>query len=149
MKLAKEVTFNEYMKPICLPQKGINFEVGKVCTVTGFGRIRKKGRFADTLLKTVLRIVDNSTCLRIEGNSITALSRSDAAFCAGCGQRNTSFCKGDNGGPLACQKNGKFYLAGVVKKKKMDGYNFIVKIDLIGRVQVLVSGHLENLNKWS
>lgn len=119
MKLAKEVTFNEYMKPICLPQKGINFEVGKVCTVTGFGRIRKKGPFADTLLKTVLPVVDNSTCLRIYGNFITALSRSDAAFCAGYGQGNTSFCKGDSGGPLACQKNGKFYLAGVVSMSKL------------------------------
>ena len=119
------------MKPICLPQKGINFEVGKVCTVTGFGRIRKKGRFADTLLKTVLRIVDNSTCLRIEGNSITALSRSDAAFCAGCGQRNTSFCKGDNGGPLACQKNGKFYLAGVVKKKRWMDIILLLKLILL------------------
>ena len=119
MKLTEEVTFNEYMKPICLPQKGINFEAGKVCTVTGFGRIRKKGPFADTLLKTVLPIVDNSTCLRIYDNYMKALSRSDAAFCAGYGQGNTSFCKGDSEGPLACQKNGKFYLAGVVSMSKL------------------------------
>ena len=108
MKLAEEVTFNEYMKPICLPQKDINFEVGKVCTVTGFERIRKKGSFADTLLKTVLLIMDNSTCLRIYGNSITALSRSDAAFCAGYEQGNTSFCKGIVGGHWHAKKMESF-----------------------------------------
>lgn len=109
VRLQREVSFSDNVKPICLPKGGISFKPGTNCTVTGFGNIIEGGKGSRTLKKTNLPIVDDSTCSSLYGAQ--ALNQQ---FCAGYEEGKTASCQGDSVGPLACQKDGKYYLTGVV-----------------------------------
>ncbi|XP_073241399.1 trypsin-2-like [Porites lutea] len=109
VRLQREVSFSDNVKPICLPKGGISFKTGTNCTVTGFGNIIEGGTGSRTLKKTNLPIVDDNTCSSLYGAQ--ALNQQ---FCAGYEEGKTASCQGDSGGPLACQKDGRYYLTGVV-----------------------------------
>ena len=52
--------------------------------------------------------MEEKTCAGIFGPQVK-----DHSFCAGFEDgTKTSSCKGDSGGPLACEKDGKYYLIG-------------------------------------
>ena len=107
VELESEVSFNDNMKPVCLPKSNTNFAPGKICTVTGFGRT-SGGLPSTTLRKANVAIVDNRKCAQKHGYRKVLAQN----VCAG--NRQQGSCNGDSGGPLVCQKNGKFYLTGVV-----------------------------------
>ena len=110
VELAGEVSFNDRARPICLPKGGINFRPGTMCTATGFGSIKNGGPPSKTLMKTELPIVDDKKCAALFGPQVK-----EHSFCAGFEEdKKTSTCHGDSGGPLACQKDGQYYLVGAV-----------------------------------
>ena len=105
VELNGEVSYNDYMKPVCLPEGNTIFSPGEMCTVTGFGKVSEDGHPSVTLRRTNVPIVDNPTFLQIYG---------PWALFAGHARGEKGPCgKGDAGGPLACLKDGKFYLSGV------------------------------------
>lgn len=111
VELEENVSFNDRAKPICLSKGGIHFKPGTMCAVTGFGATRwgpNGGTESKTLKKTKLPLVEDKTCAGIYGPQVK-----DHSFCAGFEDgTKTSSCKGDSGGPLACEKDGKYYLIG-------------------------------------
>ena len=109
VELASEVSFNDNMKPVCLPTRRMNFRPNTRCTVTGFGAIREGGPQAVTLMKADVPIVGNRKCSRNYQQRI-----SDLKICAGYDEGKIDSCQGDSGGPLVCPLKGKAYLAGVV-----------------------------------
>ena len=109
VELHSEVSFNDNMKPVCLPSRGMKFRSNTMCTVTGFGAIREGGPQATTLMKADVPLVDNQKCSEYYGRRI-----SDLKICAGYDRGKIDSCQGDSGGPLVCPQNGKAYLAGVV-----------------------------------
>ena len=108
VELKNEVSFNDYIKPVCLPTKSSSFPAGKMCTVTGFGALSEGGPQATKLMKADVPIVDNKKCSENYGPI------SDLKLCAGYDQGKIDSCQGDSGGPLVCLENGKAFLAGVV-----------------------------------
>jgi len=109
VELDSEVSFNDNMKPVCLPSRGMKFRSNTMCTVTGFGAIREGGPQATTLMKADVPLVDNQKCSEYYRSPI-----SDLKICAGYDKGKIDSCQGDSGGPLVCPQNGKAYLAGVV-----------------------------------
>ena len=49
VKLASPVTYNSFIKPVCLPDQGQNEVIGENCTVTGWGRLQEGGNQATVL----------------------------------------------------------------------------------------------------
>lgn len=99
--------FNEFMKPVCLPDKSHSFPKGKMCTVTGFGLLEEGGKQATKLMEAKIPIVDHKECSK-------KYRLTDNMMCAGYPQGGIDACQGDSGGPLVCPIEGKWYLAGVV-----------------------------------
>jgi len=115
LELEREVEFNDYMKPVCLPRGNIKFEAGKMCTVTGFGAIREGGPQATTLMKANVPLIAMSECKKSYYMTPTG---EKLKVCAGYAEGRIDSCQGDSGGPLVCQEGGKFYLTGVVSYGK-------------------------------
>lgn len=109
VELDSEVSYNDNMKPVCLPSRGMRFRPNTMCTVTGFGAIREGGPQATTLMKADVPLVDNRKCSEYYRSYISELK-----ICAGYDRGKIDSCQGDSGGPLVCPQNGKAYLAGVV-----------------------------------
>lgn len=109
VELQSEVSYNDNMKPVCMPSRGMTFRPNTMCTVTGFGAIREGGPQATTLMKADVPLVDNRKCSQYYDTRI-----SEVKICAGYDRGKIDSCQGDSGGPLVCPQNGKAYLAGVV-----------------------------------
>ena len=104
LKLKRDVKFNSFVGPICLPE--FRFSNGTRCTVTGWGSVTNGGKFSKILQEAVVPIVSQSTCRKVYGTDLT-----QRMLCAG--GKNADTCHGDSGGPLACQNSNRFYIAGV------------------------------------
>ena len=104
--------YNDFMRPICLPDETVSFSGGEICTVTGSGL----GYTAENLDKTLrgidVPILSPEECRR----NVHWLT--DRMLCSGYTERILDTCKGDSGGPLACYNKGKFYLGGIVSHGK-------------------------------
>lgn len=51
MHLKESLTFNDRIQPVCLPNEDTHFDIGKVCTISGWGKTSagKNGTYAKTL----------------------------------------------------------------------------------------------------
>merc|ERR1711971_797420 len=116
LKLAKDLTFSDKIKPVCLPTSATTDYSGKASTVSGWG-----GTKAYTPLKPVdqprqcalkeaiVEILKTSStkCTNFIGDS-----SSTTKLCAWA--KGKDACQGDSGGPLTVAENGKYALLGVV-----------------------------------
>ncbi|XP_049277126.1 CLIP domain-containing serine protease B15-like [Anopheles funestus] len=113
LRLATDVTFNEYILPLCLPfDLDIqNLPVAdEMFTVTGWGETEDR-RPSDVQLHVDLPGLDNSEC-----NSVYAIANvtlTDSQLCIG-GLNGSDSCRGDSGGPLMRNVAGIWHLVGVV-----------------------------------
>lgn len=104
--------FNDYMRPICLPDQTVSFSGGEICTVTGSGLDYSLENAENTLRAIDVPILSPVECR----TSVRWLT--DRMLCSGYTERVLDTCKGDSGGPLACYNKGKFYLGGIVSHGK-------------------------------
>ncbi|XP_318957.6 CLIP domain-containing serine protease B15 [Anopheles gambiae] len=113
LRLASDVTFNDYVRPICLPfdpdvqQLPI---VDEIFTVTGWGETEDR-RPSDTQKHVELPGLEHEAC-----NSVYAVANvtlSDKQLCIG-GLNGSDSCRGDSGGPLMREVRGGWFLIGVV-----------------------------------
>jgi len=110
IKLREPITFNNDVRPVCLPTK--DFLPGTNCSVTGWGNTRWDGNIAQILQQAQVPLVSRDTCQQAYsdlGWNITERMR-----CAGFSQGEVDSCQGDSGGPLVCPSNNKWYLIGIV-----------------------------------
>lgn len=112
VKLKNPVEFNDFIKPVCLPDVETKFVAGKFCTVTGFGALAENGPQTRKLQQANVPLVDFGQCKR-KYRGLT-----DRMLCAGYDQGRIDSCQGDSGGPLVCSQGGKYFLAGVVSYGK-------------------------------
>ena len=56
LKLETPVSYNQYMKPICLPTQDKNEQVQDWCYVTGWGLLGHNGRFARILQEAKVQV---------------------------------------------------------------------------------------------
>uniref|UniRef100_A0A8C8YSG3 Serine protease 45, pseudogene n=1 Tax=Prolemur simus TaxID=1328070 RepID=A0A8C8YSG3_PROSS len=124
LRLHTPVVFNNYVQPICLPEPNFNLKVGTQCWVTGWSQVKQRFS-ADSVLTTELQeaevfIMDNKKCDRIYHRKsifprvIRLVLRN--MICATNYEEN--LCNGDSGGPLACEVENRWILAGVLSWEK-------------------------------
>lgn len=100
VQLTESISFNENVKPVCLPENDIPPSPGTNCIVAGWGETENTGDNS-ILQKAIIPIVDAKRCQAFydeEGVNI----RGDQHLCAGYKEGQVDACQGDSGGPLVC-----------------------------------------------
>jgi len=108
------IKYKPNMIPICLPSSD-NSLVGKVGTVTGWGRLTEFGQISPVLREVQLPIISNSKCMRMYRNSGQNEYIPKIFVCAGTSNGGKDSCEGDSGGPMVVKgKDGRYQLAGLI-----------------------------------
>merc|ERR1712110_1086229 len=116
LKLAKDLTFSDKIKPVCLPTSATKDYSGKASTVSGWG---------GTKAYTPLNPVDQPRQCALKEAILNILKPSDKKCSDFIGDSSSTTqlcawakgkdaCQGDSGGPLTVAENGKYVLLGVV-----------------------------------
>ncbi|XP_075052813.1 plasma kallikrein isoform X2 [Mixophyes fleayi] len=109
LKLKSPITYNDYQQAICLPPQQDSFITPKMCWTTGWGYTEESGSSADVLQKAEVPPKASKECQE----SYRKEKISDKVLCAGYKQGQIDSCKGDSGGPLACEIDKTWYLIGI------------------------------------
>lgn len=120
LELINSVTFNEYIRPVCLPDETVtDISTG---TLAGWGLYDNDHGVSNVPRKLDLTIVPDGECFR--ENLVLAVISSADTFCAG--KKGSAVCQGDSGSGMCVVKNKKFYLRGIVSSSTVgrcsDGY---------------------------
>ncbi|XP_047628268.1 probable threonine protease PRSS50 isoform X2 [Phacochoerus africanus] len=124
LQLETPVVISKYVQPICLPEPNYNLKVGTQCWVTGWGQVKQRfsANFTMTpeLQEAEVFIMDNKRCDRIYRKKsliprFVPLVLEDMICATNYGE---NLCYGDSGGPLACEVEGRWILAGVLSWEK-------------------------------
>uniref|UniRef100_A0A8C8VG53 chymotrypsin n=1 Tax=Pelusios castaneus TaxID=367368 RepID=A0A8C8VG53_9SAUR len=108
IKLATAAQLGRTVAPVCLAAAGAQYQSGKLCVTTGWGKTRYNALTTPSeLQQTALPLLTNVECKSHWGTNIL-----DSMICAGAA--GSSSCMGDSGGPLVCQENGIWTLVGIV-----------------------------------
>ncbi|XP_047234280.1 transmembrane protease serine 2 [Girardinichthys multiradiatus] len=109
LKLKLPVTFTERVRPVCLPNSGINVNAGARAWITGWGALISSGPTPDTLNQAQVTIYDRKTC-----NAPYVLDGevTETMFCAGKLEGGVDTCQGDSGGPLVVNTGDVWWLLG-------------------------------------
>ncbi|XP_068973443.1 venom protease-like [Bombus flavifrons] len=113
LRLEKDVSFSEYIRPICLPLeeslRNNNF-VGYNPFVAGWGKLSYGGPYSDVLMEVQVPVISNAECKKAYSNI------PDTEICAGYAEGGKDACTGDSGGPLMIPQNFTYYEIGVVSR---------------------------------
>lgn len=114
IRLDEYVTFDSFLRPICLPPNNISVSELQSCTVIGWGKQQHddEADYQKVIHQVEVPIVDFNTCQ--EWYSAQEVTISDTMLCAGFAEGQKDACQGDSGGPLVCKANGHWFVAGVV-----------------------------------
>uniref|UniRef100_A0A452TC66 Serine protease 45, pseudogene n=1 Tax=Ursus maritimus TaxID=29073 RepID=A0A452TC66_URSMA len=124
LHLHSPATFTKYVQPICLPEPSYDLKVGTQCWVTGWGQVKQRFSGNSTLTAELQEaevfIMDNKKCDQIYRKRspiphIVPLVLGDMVCATNYGE---NLCSGDSGGPLACEVEGRWILAGVLSWEK-------------------------------
>ncbi|XP_050421336.1 protein masquerade isoform X2 [Adelges cooleyi] len=114
LKLHGQAELKDGVCLVCLPARGVSHAAGKRCTVTGYGYMGEAGPIPLRIREAEIPVVSDAECIR-KINAVTEkiFILPASSFCAG-GESGNDACQGDGGGPLVCQDDGFFELAGLV-----------------------------------
>uniref|UniRef100_A0ABI7WK54 Peptidase S1 domain-containing protein n=1 Tax=Felis catus TaxID=9685 RepID=A0ABI7WK54_FELCA len=116
LKLSSSVTYNKYIQPICVAASSSEFQNKADCWVTGWGHI-EEGQVLPPpyrLQEAQVSIINNSRCDFLFRRPGFLSYDPDDMICAGSENGQRDACKGDSGGPLACEKRGLWIQVGIV-----------------------------------
>jgi len=101
------------MKPV--PLASTDFDpTGRMCTVSGWGRLKSGGWEKPHYLQEVdVLVPSNDVCAQMLPDNLPWDKNTDSMICAGGKDRDA--CQGDSGGPLVCEDDdGNKFLTGAV-----------------------------------
>ncbi|XP_069508011.1 serine protease 53 isoform X2 [Ambystoma mexicanum] len=119
LQLSKPVAFNRFIQPVCLPKPGHRFRLGSHCWVTGLEDVRPGDNLtlARPLQKVSITLIGRNTCNCIY-NSLERIEISNPVLpgmlCGTDKDGDRGPCTGDSGGPVVCNEDGVWFLAGIV-----------------------------------
>merc|ERR1712198_776258 len=115
LELVEPLAFQYHINSICLPSPGQTFW-GQRCIATGWGKDSFDGNYQHIMKKVELPTVEHHQCQDLLRRTRLGqyFQLDDSFMCAG-GEENKDACKGDGGGPLACQDpvTGQYVLTGI------------------------------------
>lgn len=103
LKLERDVQFNEWIRPSCLPYSLPDSGPDGKATATGWGDVEWHESGSNDLLKVTISLVPQSKCNKLfigneKNNKLKFGITEDSQICAGELGKDT--CQGDSGGPL-------------------------------------------------
>ncbi|CAM5117600.1 unnamed protein product [Eretmochelys imbricata] len=120
LRLKQPVQYTNEILPVCLPGPSDSFPDNHMCWVTGWGRIDSEVSLPppSTLQEVQVQLVGTAACNALYNIDPDPKIGRDPVkpdmFCAGYAEGQRDSCQGDSGGPLVCEKDGTWYLAGIV-----------------------------------
>ncbi|XP_018604077.1 transmembrane protease serine 2-like isoform X2 [Scleropages formosus] len=143
MKLRNPLTMSNVVKPVCLPNAGLNFTAPRQCWVSGWGATYSGGSVSQVLKEVQVSLIDRSTC---NSPSVYSGEITDTMICAGRLQGGVDSCQGDSGGPLVTEENHLWWLVGDTSW----GYGCAVrnKPGVYGNVTVFLRWIYEQMQKY-
>ncbi|TEA38391.1 hypothetical protein DBR06_SOUSAS110267 [Sousa chinensis] len=100
---------SKYVKTVCLPDGP--FPPGTECHISGWG-VTETGDGSHQLLDAKVKLISNTVC---NSRQLYDHMIDDSMICAGNLQKpGQDSCQGDSGGPLTCEKDGTYYVYGIV-----------------------------------
>ncbi|XP_062957150.1 brain-specific serine protease 4-like [Cynocephalus volans] len=116
VRLEHSIQFSERILPICLPDFSIRFTVNTDCWIAGWGSIHDGVPLPhpQTLQKLKVPIIDSEVCSHLYWRGAGQGAITEDMLCAGYLEGERDACLGDSGGPLMCQVDGAWLLAGVI-----------------------------------
>ncbi|KAM9847020.1 transmembrane protease serine 2 [Aulostomus maculatus] len=109
LMLENSLTLTRTVKPVCLPNIGMDLSAGHSAWITGWGALASSGPYPDKLNQAEVTIYSRDTC-----NNPNMLNGeiTEAMICAGKLQGGVDSCQGDSGGPLVVKKADIWWLTG-------------------------------------
>ncbi|XP_006914251.1 testisin [Pteropus alecto] len=116
LKLTSSVTYNKYIKPICVLDSSDDFQNRTDCWVTGWGDIEENQELPSPYILQEVQVgmINTTICNYLYSQPSFRHDIWGDMVCAGNAQGGKDACFGDSGGPLACEKKGRWYQVGVV-----------------------------------
>ncbi|XP_060497433.1 factor VII-activating protease isoform X2 [Panthera onca] len=118
---------SKYVKTVCLPDGA--FPSGTECHISGWG-VTETGEGSRQLLDAKVKLIASTLC---NSHRLYDHMIDNSMICAGNLQKpGKDSCQGDSGGPLTCEKNGTYYVYGIVSwglecGKKPGVYTLVTK----------------------
>ncbi|CAG5127169.1 unnamed protein product, partial [Candidula unifasciata] len=105
LELAEPLKYNDYIKPLCFPEKGDVFTRANRCYIAGWGHTKGvQGETSEHQQETKLTLWDTTKC----NSSFVWNGRvQQSEMCAGYFNGLVAACSGDSGSPVACQDETK------------------------------------------
>ena len=116
---------------ICLPDQDEPLPTDATCTILGWGKVKAGDVMGSDVLKEArIPIVSDQQCRNYFEESGYYFSPN--MFCAGKKDGQIDACKGDSGGPILCEKNGRWTIYGITsfgeECGKKDNYGIYAKV---------------------
>ncbi|XP_042286428.1 transmembrane protease serine 2 isoform X2 [Thunnus maccoyii] len=109
LKLYTPLRFTRTVRPVCLPNFGVDLLAGHQAWITGWGALRSSGPTPYILNQAEVTVYSRETCNRRE---ILSGAITETMICAGKLQGGVDSCQGDSGGPLVFKEGNVWWLAG-------------------------------------
>ncbi|KAJ8394701.1 hypothetical protein AAFF_G00043010 [Aldrovandia affinis] len=109
MKLKKPLRMSDTVKPVCLPNAGLNFASSQQCWISGWGAQISGGQSSDDLMEAQVSLIDRTTCNK---RSVYNGEITNTMICAGKLEGGVDACQGDSGGPLVTNQGSTWWLVG-------------------------------------
>ncbi|XP_065334713.1 plasminogen-like [Cloeon dipterum] len=134
-----EFDVTEKVRPICLwnEDSDLDHVTGKLAVVVGFG-LMDNYTLPDVLQEANLRIISHQECYLQNRRFFGKYLRPGDNFCAGY-LNGTSVCSGDSGGSLTVERNGQWFIRGIVS------FGMSKKVLIEGSEQIFCNPNSYNL----
>uniref|UniRef100_A0A8C1LFD8 Peptidase S1 domain-containing protein n=1 Tax=Cyprinus carpio TaxID=7962 RepID=A0A8C1LFD8_CYPCA len=109
--LSSTVTFNDYIKPVCLAAQNSAFPSGTSSWITGWGDVQAGVSLPapGILQETMVPVVANDQCNTLLGSG----SVTSNMMCAGLIEGGKDTCQGDSGGPMVSKQCSVWVQSGI------------------------------------
>ncbi|XP_029526886.1 transmembrane protease serine 2-like isoform X2 [Oncorhynchus nerka] len=109
MKLSTPLTMSNTVRPVCLPNVGVNLTPQREAWISGWGSIRSGGSSSGNLRQAQITMYSRETCnASLVYNGLLTASM----ICAGTLAGGVDSCQGDSGGPMVAKEGSVWWLVG-------------------------------------
>ncbi|KAM8777336.1 brain-specific serine protease 4-like isoform 1-T1 [Rhynchonycteris naso] len=116
VRLEHPIQFSERVLPICLPDFSVHLLPNTNCWIAGWGSVHDGVPLSQPqiLQKLKVPIIDSEICGRLYWRGAGQAAITEDMLCAGYLEGQRDACLGDSGGPLMCEVDDTWLLAGII-----------------------------------